>query len=86
MTQTITFQFRGIAYTADCEYDQDEPMRYDHISIKPDGDDRDFLFYFQISPEWPAVDRTIDAEWQEFIDEIEARGYDSATEYAGGQR
>lgn len=76
MTQTITFQFRGISYTADCEYDEGEPMHYDHLSIKPDGDDRDFLYFFQISPEWPEIDRAIDQEWNDLVGIREACGHD----------
>ena len=76
MTQTITFQFKGIGFVADCEYEEGEPMRYDHLSIKPDGDDADFLYFFQISPEWPAIDRAIDREWNEWITSQEECGYD----------
>lgn len=75
MTQTITFEFRGISYTADCEYDEGEPMSYDHLSIKPDGDDANFLWWFQHAPEWPEIDRAIDQQWNEWIGTREACDY-----------
>ena len=83
MTQTITFEFNGIGFVADCEYEEGEPMRYDHLSIKPDGDDADFLSWFQHAPEWPQIDQRIDAAWNEFVTLREARGYDNIDEAAG---
>ena len=76
MTQTITFDFRGIGFVADCEYEEGEPMRYDHLSIKPDGDDADFLSWFQSVPEWPQIDQRIDAAWNEWVSSREACGFD----------
>lgn len=63
MTHTITFEFRGISFVAECEGDS---MRYNHLSIKPDGDDANFLYWFQHAPEWPEIDRIINQKWNEY--------------------
>ncbi len=69
---TITMQFRGITYAVEIEYDEGAEQDYRHVSIKPDGDDADFLYWFQHAPEWVEFDRAIDVAWNEWIGTREA--------------
>ena len=65
--ETITMQFRGITYAVGIERDTGA-----YLSIKPDGDDADFLYWFQHAPEWVEFDRAIDVAWNEWIGTREA--------------
>ncbi|MEA3224360.1 MAG: hypothetical protein U9Q07_00290 [Planctomycetota bacterium] len=71
--ETITVEFRGITFAVGIDYDPDDEMDYHHTSIKPDGDDADFLDFFRDGPEWSAMDRAIDRAWNDWIN---TRGVD----------
>lgn len=66
-TTTVMIEYRGIRFVVTCAYDDADPMRYTHRSIKPEGDDADFLAYYQGAGEWAIIDRLIDQQMQEFI-------------------
>ena len=66
-TRTMRVTFRGIAYDVVLSYDTDDPMRYEHVSIKPAGNNFNFLRKFRLSPEWAMFDNEIDREWNEWI-------------------
>ncbi len=60
-------EYRGIRFMVWIRYAHDDPMHYDIEKIKPLRDDADFLDYYRDSDEWPAVDRLIDQQMQEWI-------------------
>ncbi len=64
---TVMIEYRGLRLACVCACDADDPMSYEHRSIKPEGDNADFLAYLQGAGEWAIIDRLIDHQMQEFI-------------------
>ena len=64
---SFTVEFRGVRFAVTNTYNPDDKMSYEIQAIKPDGDDADFSDFFRDGPEWSAMDRAIDREWQEWI-------------------
>ena len=77
-TTTVMIEYRGIRFVVECAHDSADPLRYGHVSIKPEGDDADFLAYYQGAGEWAVIDRLIDQQMQQWISTREACGYDDA--------
>ena len=65
--RTMRVTFRGIGYDVELVYDTDDPMSYEHVSIKRVGGDFNRLRFFRMSPEWAMFDNEIDREWNEWI-------------------